>query len=126
MSLFGRDSQDGFGPVSYESYLSLEARRDAFELLGAARETQATVESGERSLGDVVAAVTPELAQLLHLSLDEGIAISHRVWQSEFGAKPDVRRRRFASTAWTPAWPGRAGLARRSCTSAVPSTCGCR
>jgi predicted permease len=90
VSLFARDSQDGFGPVSYESYLSLQKRRDVFELLGAGRETQATVVSGERNSVMSVAAVTPELARLLQLSLDGGVAISHRVWQVEFAAKPDV------------------------------------
>jgi predicted permease len=90
VSLFARDSQNGFGPASYESYLSLQARRDAFELLGAARETQATVGSGDRRSVMAVAAVTPELAQLLHLSLDRGVAISHRVWQAEFAADPEV------------------------------------
>jgi putative ABC transport system permease protein len=91
VSVFARDAQDGFGPVSYEGYLSLKAQREAFELLGAARESQNGIVVGERSSVLSVAAVTPEFADLLHLSLGEGVVISHRVWQSEFDARPDVR-----------------------------------
>jgi putative ABC transport system permease protein len=90
VSLFARDSQDAFGPVSYEGYLSLQAQRDAFEFVGAARESQATVVAGGRRSVLSVAAITPELAALLQLSLDDGVAISHRVWQVEFAARDDV------------------------------------
>jgi putative ABC transport system permease protein len=90
VSLFARDSEDAFGPVSYEDYLSLNAQRDAFALLGAARESQGTVEFRGRSSVMSVAAVTPDLAELLQLSLDDGIVVSHRVWQSEFAATSDV------------------------------------
>ena len=89
VSLFARDSQDGFGPVSYEGYLSLTAHHDAFDVLGAARELQATVVVRERSTVMSTAAITPELAGLLGLPLDEGVAVSHRVWQIEL-AKGDV------------------------------------
>jgi putative ABC transport system permease protein len=91
VSVFARDAQDGFGPVSYEGYLSLKARLDAFELLGAARESQGSIVLGDRSSVMSVAAVTPELADLLRLSLDEGVVISHHVWQIEFGAEAEVR-----------------------------------
>ena len=90
VSVFARDSQDAFGPVSYEDYLSLKGQRDAFALVGAARESQARVEFRGRSSVLSVAAVTPELAELLQLSLDDGIIVSHRVWQSEFAANADV------------------------------------
>ncbi len=89
VSLFARDSQDGFGPVSYEGYLSLTAHHDALDVLGAARELQATVVVRERSTVMSTAAITPELAGLLGLPLDEGVAVSHRVWQIEL-AKGDV------------------------------------
>ena len=91
VSLFARGPQDSFGPVSYEAYLSLKAHLDAFEVLGAARESQGSVVLGERSSVMSAAAVTPELAELLDLSLDEGVVISHRVWQIELGGKADVR-----------------------------------
>ncbi len=91
VSLFARDAQDAFGPVSYEEYVSLKAQREAFELVGAARQSQGSVVLGGRSSIMSVAAVTPELAAFLHLPLSEGVVISHHVWQSEFGAAPDVR-----------------------------------
>lgn len=90
VSLFARDSQDAFGPASYDDYLSLSEQRDAFALLGAARESQGTVEIGERSSVMSIAAVTPELAELLQLSLADGVVISHRVLLTEFAAKADV------------------------------------
>ena len=37
-----------------------------------------------------VAAVTPGLAGFLNLSLNKGVVISHRIWESEFSAKADV------------------------------------
>jgi len=90
VSLFARDAQDAAGPLSYEGYLSLQRHLDTFEWLGAAREAQTSITLGERPSVMTVAAVTPELADLLHLSLDEGVVISHRVWQIEFGADADV------------------------------------
>jgi putative ABC transport system permease protein len=91
VSLFARDAQDGFGPLSYESYLSLEAHREVFASLGAARESRGSIVLGGRASVMSVAAVTPELADLLQLSLSKGIVISHRVWEEEFGAKAEVR-----------------------------------
>src|SRR5256886_8410848 len=37
-----------------------------------------------------VAAVTPNLAGVFGLRLDDGVVISHRMWQREFGASVDV------------------------------------
>jgi hypothetical protein len=79
VSLFARDAQDGFGPVSYESFLLLKAQSDAFEWLGAARQSRGSVVVDGRSSVMSVAAATPELAALLQLSPGDGIVISHRV-----------------------------------------------
>ena len=84
VSLFARDGRDAFGPVSYEGYQSLKAERGVFEWLGAARESQASIVLGDRSSVMSVAAVTPELADLLQLSLGDGVVVSHRVWRNEF------------------------------------------
>jgi putative ABC transport system permease protein len=91
VSLFARDAQDGFGPVSYESFLLLKAQSDAFEWLGAARQSRSSIVVDGRSSVMSVAATTPELAALLQLSPGDGIVISHRVWQSEFGGSNGVR-----------------------------------
>lgn len=90
VSVFARDAQDAFSPVSYEGYLSLKAQRDAFELLGAVRESRGTIVQGGHSSVMSVAAVTPAFADLFQLSLGNGVVISHRAWQSEFGGKADV------------------------------------
>ena len=81
----------GAGPMSYDDYLSLKGQPDAFEWLGAARESQGTIARGQHTAVMSVAAVTSDLADLLDLLQDEGVVISHRVWLSEFGAKADVR-----------------------------------
>jgi predicted permease len=91
VSIFGRDAQDAFGPVSYQSYLSLEGRRDTFEWLGAARESRVGVSFGDRSAVMSVAALTPALAALLQLPLDKGAVLSHRVWVNEFGSGVEAR-----------------------------------
>ena len=91
VSVFALDAQRAAGPVSYDSYLSLRDQLDVFQLIGAARESQDRVTFGERSSLMSVAAVTTDLAALLHLGLDAGVVISHRVWLLQFGAKTDVR-----------------------------------
>ena len=95
VSLFARDGQGAFGPVSYESYVSLEAQRDVFELVGAVRESQGNVVLTDRSRVMSVAAVTPALAEAFHMSLGQGVVISHRVWQAEFDAAADVHAGRI-------------------------------
>jgi predicted permease len=90
VSVFGRDAQDAFGPVSYDTYASLEAQRETFEWLGAARESRVGVVLVGRSSVMSVAAVTPRLAELFQLPLGEGVVISHRVWQSESGTETDA------------------------------------
>jgi putative ABC transport system permease protein len=91
VSLFARDAQDAFGPVSYEGYLSVKAHSDAFELLGAARESRGGIVLDGRSSVMAVAALTPECADLFQLPLGEGVVISRRVWQSQLGARPGIR-----------------------------------
>ena len=91
VSLFARDAQDAFGPVSYDAYLSLKTGLDVFDSLGAVRESRGSVVLGGRSSVMAVAAATPEFADLFQLPLGEGAVISRRVWHSEFGSKPGVR-----------------------------------
>ena len=67
VSVFARDAQDGFSPVSYEAYRSLRTETGVFELLGAARVSRSSVSVDGRSSVMSVAAITPELAALLEL-----------------------------------------------------------
>lgn len=90
VSVFARDDRLAAGPLSYEEYRSLELRQDAFEWLGAVRESQGTLVGDERSTIVSLAAVTRDVAVLFSLALDDGVVISHRVWSSEFGGKSDV------------------------------------
>ena len=91
VSLFGRNAHREASPVSYEEYLALTGERTAFEWLGVARESQSTIMRGDRSAIMAVAAVSSELAAFLSLTFDEGVVISHRLWQTEFHGAASVR-----------------------------------
>src|SRR5262249_60812615 len=58
--------------------------------VGAAREAQNSAELDERASIVSVAAVTPTLAGLLRLTLDDGVVVSDRMWQTSFGGRKDV------------------------------------
>jgi putative ABC transport system permease protein len=91
VSVFARDAEDAFGPLAYGTYRSIRSQSDAFERLGAARQTRRSIMVGDRSAVMSVASVTPELADLLQIAPGPGIVVSHRVWQDEFGGKTEVR-----------------------------------
>ena len=90
VSLFGRDRYRGSGPVSYQDYLSLASHSGVFEWIGAARVSQSATKLAGQSAIQSVAAITPDLAALFHLSLDGGVVVSYRVWQSEFRGEANV------------------------------------
>ena len=90
VSIFRRDAPREAGPLSYQDYLFLKDQRHAFEWIGAARIAPGTITLADQSAVVSVAAVTSDLAGLLKLSLDKGVVISYRMWQSEFGAKADL------------------------------------
>ncbi len=91
VSIFARDAQDAFGPVSFEEVLALQKHSESFESLGAVRESQSTVTIAGRLAVLSVASVTDGLAALLTLPTQDGIVISHRVWRDEFGASAGIR-----------------------------------
>jgi len=90
VSLFARDEQDAFGPVSLEELRLLQAQTSAFETVGAVREIQSFVVIGGRSTVMSVAAVTPEAAGLLQLPA-AGVFLSRRVWRTELSGKATAR-----------------------------------
>ena len=91
VSFFGSDVQRQAGTISFEDYLLIKKQVGAFEWIGAARVSQRSITISGRSPVMSVAAITSDLADLLDLTLVEGVAISHRTWQSEFGERPDIR-----------------------------------
>lgn len=93
VSVFERDGDGRLGPISYDRYVSLQTRHESLGSLGAARESQGRITVGDPSSSSIVsiAAVTSELADLLDLPLDDGVVISHRLWQSEFDSKAGLR-----------------------------------
>jgi hypothetical protein len=91
VSIFRQDANRAASPLSYQEYLSLKNNSKAFEWIGAARVSPGTIATAGQSAIGSVAAVTSNLAGVLNLSLENGVVISHRMWQSEFGAKTEVR-----------------------------------
>jgi ABC-type lipoprotein release transport system permease subunit len=91
VSLFGRDAHREARPLSYQDYLLLRTHLNAFEWIGAARVSPTAITSAGQSTIMSVAALTPHLAGFLNLPVDQGIVISHRVWENDFRAKADVR-----------------------------------
>jgi ABC-type lipoprotein release transport system permease subunit len=91
VAVFGQDAQREAGPLSKQQYLYARSRHDLFQWLGAARVSPGTIAIASQTAFMPVASVTPNLAGAFGLPLDEGVVISHRMWQGEFGASADAR-----------------------------------
>lgn len=91
VSIFSRDAHGEAGALSDQDYRWLNNHRDGFEWIGAARIMPSSVTIAGQSEIMSVAAVTPSLAGYLNLSLNGGLAISHRIWENDFRGKADVR-----------------------------------
>lgn len=94
VSFFRHGLRGETGPLSYQNYLSLRAL-PIFEWTGAVRSMPRTVKIAGQSPILSVAAVTPDLADALNLSLDRGAVISDRLWQDEFRGEAGVGRERI-------------------------------
>lgn len=90
VSVFGRDAQGEADPLSKQQYLYARSRHDVFQWVGAARVSPDTITMNGQTVFVSVAAVSPNLAGVFGLPLDEGVVISHRMWQRELGASADV------------------------------------
>jgi hypothetical protein len=91
VSVFGRDAHREAGPLSRQEFLYVKSRRDIFRWFGAARVSPGIITVAGQTEFVPIAAVTPSLAGALGLSLDKGVVISQRMWQSEFGESADIR-----------------------------------
>lgn len=87
--MFGRDAHGEAGPLTTEEFLDARNQRDVYRWFGAARVSPGSIGVAGKLAGQTafapVARVTPNLAGLFGLSLDQGVVISQRLWQSEFG-----------------------------------------
>jgi len=90
VSIFRQDRFRGAGPFSPDDYQLLKTSREAFDWIGAARIQPSDTVIGDRSEIAIVAAVTPNLAGVLQLPVDNGVVISHRLWASEFGGRANA------------------------------------
>lgn len=107
VSLFARDTRRAAGPVSYDEYFPLKGQLKALDWVGAARISQASVRLSRGSTVLSIAALTPELARLLELPVEQGAVISHRLWKDDFGGKKEqihVGATEFAVAGVAPDW----------------------
>ena len=100
VSVFARDADREAVPLSKQQYLHAKSRHDVFQWLGAARVSTGTVAMAGQTALVSIAAVTSNLTAVLGLPLDDGVVISHRLWQGDFGATADVRGAASRRTGW--------------------------
>jgi predicted permease len=91
VSIVARDAQRAAGPLSHEHYLRLQDRGDVFEWIGAARDLQVSIAQNGQSATLSATSITPDLARLLNLALQDGVVISYRAWRNEFRSSKTVR-----------------------------------
>ncbi|HEX4170283.1 MAG TPA: ABC transporter permease [Bryobacteraceae bacterium] len=91
VSLFEQDAHREAGPLSYQEYLSLKRHLNPFEWMGAVRVLPGSVAMADQSAIVSIASVPSNLAGVLRLPKGKGVVISHRMWQTEFGAKSNIR-----------------------------------
>ena len=85
VSVFGVDEQGLAGPLSADHIEVLRSRADLFRAVGAVREVQEEAWRQKRKVLVSIAFISPETAALLALPPSEGIIVSDRVWQEEYG-----------------------------------------
>jgi ABC-type lipoprotein release transport system permease subunit len=91
VSVFGQDAQRQTGPLFKQQYLYARSRHDLFQWVGAARVSPATITMAGQTAFVPLAAVTPNLARVFGLRLDEGVVISRRMLERQFGGSSDIR-----------------------------------
>lgn len=90
VSIFRQDRSGEAGPLSVGELRALEESAGVFEWVDAARiATRETRIDGYLEMA-AVAAVTPHLAEALGIQPRNGVVISHRIWETNFGGKEDA------------------------------------
>jgi ABC-type lipoprotein release transport system permease subunit len=90
VSIFRQDRFRGAEPLSPDDYQLLKTSRGAFDWIGAVGiKPRDTMIDAHAEIA-IVAAVTPNLAGALKLPLDNGVVISHRIWENELGGRANA------------------------------------
>jgi hypothetical protein len=90
VSIFRQDRSREAGPFSLDEYQLLGSTHEVFDWIGAVRIKPGDVTIDGHTEIATVAAVTPSLAKVLAISLDNGAILSHRIGESELGGKDDA------------------------------------
>ncbi len=94
-SIFARDKTHPAGPLTRQQFQLLRSRLDTVVWIDGARITPENVDLGSGSEVAIVAAIMPNLANVLSLPQDGGVIISRRMWQREFGNSVSVAGQRI-------------------------------
>jgi ABC-type lipoprotein release transport system permease subunit len=95
VSILARGRSRATGPFSRLEFRLLQKSVNTFEWVEAAQLRPRDVAIGDHTEIAIVADLTSNLAKMLNLPLRDGIIISHRVWQSDLGSRPDFVGRRI-------------------------------
>lgn len=87
VSIYNRDAQHEAGPFSQSEYERLRRRPGTFDWVDAARITPSEALIGDHTEVVTTATVAPSLAGALNLRMGNGVVISDRMWQREFGGR---------------------------------------
>jgi hypothetical protein len=90
VSVFGGDAQREASPLSKQQYLYVRGRHDLFEWAGVTRVTPRSITADSQTVFVSVAAVTSNVARVFGLPLNDGVVISRRMWQTDFGASVGI------------------------------------
>jgi len=84
------------GPLSNGEYERLKTRQDTFSWVEGARIAPKDIRLSNHSKIATIAAVTPNLAEALGLTLNGGIVVSYHFWQTTLEAKASVQEDRIS------------------------------
>jgi ABC-type antimicrobial peptide transport system permease subunit len=90
VSIFSQGQFREPGPLSREQYQRIAHGAAAFDWIEAARIQPHDITIGDHAEIANIAAVMPNLAGVLNVSLRKGAVISHRLWEREFGGATSV------------------------------------
>jgi ABC-type lipoprotein release transport system permease subunit len=87
VSIYNQNALHEAGPFSQSEYERLSELPRTFDWVDAACITPSEVLMGDHTEVVTIATVTPSLAGALNLRIKNGVVISNRVWQREFGGR---------------------------------------
>lgn len=89
VSVLSSDRARVAAPLSASEFQLIRRSHDVFEWAGAARIRQGNVAIDGRTKIATIASVTSDVSAAFGLRMRDGVVISHRMWENEFGGKEE-------------------------------------